>query len=131
MKSKKVKPQPEKNIENRIIDYLQAQHYLYATKINNSVAFSRKTGGYLKRGKRCMNGIPDIFLWGNFHGVHFSAFIEVKTKAGRLSDNQKLFMQRYQDTGGYMAVCRSIEDAISFLADIDYRCQQKKLEALS
>ena len=54
-------------------------------------------------------GFSDIFGLRESDGRAF--FIEVKTKKGRLSPKQKIFLEAMQSAGAIAGVCRSKEDA--------------------
>lgn len=59
-------------------------------------------------------GIPDIL--GVFRGKAFA--IEVKLPTGRVSEIQRLTLEKIHEAGGYVCIARSVEDAASFLAKI-------------
>ena len=59
-------------------------------------------------------GVCDLMLpapRGEWHGM----FIEMKTKTGTLSENQKEFIAAVEKQGYYTAVCYGAEDAIEQL----------------
>lgn len=59
-------------------------------------------------------GFPDVMcLWGG-GGI---CFIEFKSAAGRLSDNQTDWIARLDQRGFRVAVARSIDEAVAFLRD--------------
>ena len=60
-------------------------------------------------------GVADLFLpspHGKWHGM----FIEMKTKIGKLSENQKEFIAGVEAQGYYTAVCYGADEAIEQLA---------------
>lgn len=59
-------------------------------------------------------GFPDVMcLWAG-GGI---CFIEFKSAAGRLSDNQTDWIARLEQRGFRVAVARSIDEAVAFLRD--------------
>lgn len=95
----------EKQIENAILDYLSYLPGCYWK--NNSVGVydvARKV--HRKPGKYFRPGVSDIL--GIDNTGRFIA-IEVKTAKGRLSENQKLFLEDVNKNGGLGFVARSIE----------------------
>lgn len=65
----------------------------------------------LKRVEGLPEGFPDLL----FIDTRGCAFIEVKTKSGRLRDAQKKFLDRMQAMGLRAGVARSVEDAIAII----------------
>jgi len=103
-----------------------AMQYLALKAVNNpqyqnifAVPNEMRSGNPV-HGKRANNegrkkGVPDILILvaaGGYHG----AAIEVKTKKGKLSDEQKDWLTRLSDAGYFCAVCRSVT-AITTCAD--------------
>lgn len=57
------------------------------------------------------SGVPDLFIPisnENYHGL----FIELKSASGKLSDNQKIWINDLNKNGYKAVVCFSIDDAI-------------------
>ena len=69
---------------------------------------------FQKAGLDRPNGFPDII--GVFHGRAFA--IEVKSPTGRLSPAQKLVHKKMEDKGWPVGVCRSVDEAASFIASL-------------
>ncbi len=63
------------------------------------------------QGLGCFRGLPD------FMALHKGVFyaIEVKTKKGRLSDWQEMFLKMVLDQGGIAIVARSFEDVAKYI----------------
>ena len=59
-------------------------------------------------------GIPDLFL-PVARGSFFGAYIEMKTKTGKLSENQKEFIAAVEKQGYLCCVAYGAEEAIEFL----------------
>lgn len=58
-------------------------------------------------------GFPDLFGFRKSDAK--AVFIEVKTKSGRVSPEQKHFLEQMQKTGAIAGVCRSVEDALNLI----------------
>ncbi len=61
-------------------------------------------------------GISDLFL-PSAHDGYFGMYIEMKTKGGKVSDNQKEFMLAVEEQGYRTAVCWDADEAIEILDD--------------
>lgn len=63
------------------------------------------------QGLGCIRGMPDILgIWkGRMLGI------EVKTETGRVSDDQRKFIDRINSEGGIAFVARSVDDVIASL----------------
>ncbi len=62
------------------------------------------------------SGVPDLFLpvaRGKFHGL----FIEMKTKKGTLSQNQKNWLNDLETQGYMTAVAKGFEEAVKVLKE--------------
>tara|TARA_R100001594_G_scaffold47145_2_gene80101 strand:+ start:380 stop:766 length:387 start_codon:yes stop_codon:yes gene_type:complete len=63
-------------------------------------------------------GMADIHATLIVGGIPVSVWLEVKTKKGRLSENQKAFAAVIEDIGGFYYVVRSILDVELALAEV-------------
>jgi hypothetical protein len=61
-------------------------------------------------------GMADIHATVLVESIPVSVWLEVKTKKGKLSANQKAFQESIEAAGGYYHVVRSIEDVEFALA---------------
>lgn len=107
--------QPEKVIENQILDYLKIKK-IFAFKVNKTGIYDPKKKTFrLNRGRHNMNGISDIIavVEGRF------VAIEVKTKTGRVSEHQKTFLANVREKGGVGIIARSVGDVHAMLEQID------------
>lgn len=106
--------QPEKQIQNDIMGWLQAKG-VFRFQINNSVTFDRLQGRYRKKNRWYVYGVSDIV------GIYKNRFlaIEVKTGKGRASIHQKLFLQDVINAGGIALIARSVEDLEKQLGEVD------------
>ena len=69
-------------------------------------------------------GMADIHATVLVEGIPVSVWLEVKTKKGRISDNQKAFQESIEAAGGYYYVVRSIDD-------VDLAIQQTRLDVFT
>lgn len=44
-----------------------------------------------------------------------AVYIEVKTKSGKATNEQKTFIKQMKETGAIAGICRSVEDAIKLV----------------
>ncbi len=103
----------EKDIERLILEYLSIHGWL-AWKNPTVGVFDQSRGKFRKpSGKFHMTGVSDIIAVRN--GEVW--FIEVKTKRGRQTDNQKLFERLIGEKGGNYLLARSVDD-VKFLAEV-------------
>ena len=65
-------------------------------------------------------GMADIHATVLVEGIPVSVWLEVKTKKGKLSANQKAFQESIEAAGGFYYVVRSIDD-------VDLAIQQTRL----
>ena len=63
-------------------------------------------------------GMADIHATLIVGGIPVSVWLEVKTKKGRISENQKEFNEVIKSFGGFYYVVRSIEDVELALAEV-------------
>ena len=69
------------------------------------------------------SGVSDIFLSvarGGFHGL----YIEMKMPKGKISDNQREFINKVKKQGYKAEICYSSDDAISIIEE--YVCNRQK-----
>ena len=98
----------ESDIQNSICEYLQIRGRCFF-RVNNIPAFNRQDGGGItmrRLPKFQPKGIPDLIVVAG--GLFFG--LEVKTKIGRQSPEQKEFEANVKKHGGKYFVVRSIED---------------------
>jgi hypothetical protein len=100
----------ETNIQNSICEYLQAKKFFF-WRNNNVPIFDAKRNAYRSMPKYAMKGVADIILLVN----GFSYFLEVKTKTGKQSTEQKKFEKGVKEAGCKYFVVRSIDDVQKIL----------------
>ena len=82
------------------------------------VTFRANVGeGYTKDGRYFDTGLPVGFsdLFGVRKSDGRAVFIEVKTAKGKVSENQKNFINAMQENNAIAGVCRSVDDAKNLL----------------
>lgn len=94
----------ESDIVKAICDYLEMKRHFWWR--NNTGAFKTEKGFYRFGAK----GSPDIFVLTD-GGVLIS--LEVKTKTGKLSPDQKLWQERCEEISAEYYVVRNIDDVIN------------------
>ena len=108
------KTHTESNEQIAAMDWLRAQHpkiALHTLHIGNE----RKAtyyAGYIMKRMGVLKGASDLFMaWplGGFHGL----FIEVKSKVGRPSQEQKEFIERMNSVGYMARVCYGADEVIN------------------
>jgi hypothetical protein len=108
----------ESNEQIAAMDWLRAQHpniALHTLHIGNERKASYYAGYIMKR-MGVLKGASDLFMaWpnGGYHGL----FIEVKSKIGRPSPEQKAFLQRMSEVGYRAEICYGAEEVISTIKD--------------
>lgn len=86
-----------------------------------AVIFRANVGsGYTADGRYFSTGLPvgfsDLFGFRKSDGK--AIFIEVKTKTGRVSEAQKNFIEKMQESGALAGIARSPEDAIKIIMEV-------------
>jgi hypothetical protein len=98
---------PEGTIKRQICDYLALRHWEVIHLSTTAVPDGK--GGFRTNARG--RGNPDLLAFKRgMNGLIVVMAIEVKSAAGRLSDNQKEFKARWEREGGLFIVARSIED---------------------
>lgn len=101
----------EKVIETEILDALAAIGF-FCFKVDRQGTFDPSRKIFRKNNnKHKIKGVSDIL---GIIGGRFLA-IEVKSKTGKLSPDQKIFLRRIQDEGGIAFMARSTEQALNQL----------------
>lgn len=96
----------EKAIEKQIIIWLWSKR-IFCTKIDNTGIYDAKLGKFRhQHGSFKRKGISDIV--GIYEGRFLA--IEVKSESGRLSSDQKVFLDDVKANGGIAIVARSVDD---------------------
>lgn len=107
--------QPEKIIENSVLEYINKRPNWFAFKVQSTGIYDPIKKVYRKsRNMWHINGVSDILA---IHKGHFVA-IEIKTKTGRLTDNQRNFISKIEGHGGTACVVRTIEEADFILSQV-------------
>lgn len=98
---------PEAQIKNLILDWLFLQPSCFVWQNDSVGIYDSVNKTFRKRNsKYCINGVSDIL--GIWRGKPLA--IEVKSKTGVLSENQKNFLIRFKASGGIGFMARSLDD---------------------
>ena len=81
---------------------------------NAGIAGGARRGGWLKA-EGVKAGVPDLMLPA-FHATYRGLAIEMKTKTGVVSREQKAWHEMLREYGWCVAVCRSAEEAIETIS---------------
>ncbi len=108
----------EKQIENQILNWLEWKR-VYAWKTKTTGTYDPATKRFRGASRLYRTGVADIIGILPDNGRLFA--IEVKTKTGRLQENQKTFLSEIKARGGLALVARSLEDVEDFIEDIKER----------
>lgn len=106
----------ETSMHKMVIQWVRLNPHLspYVIHIPNEGKRSLQTAATLKAmGMR--SGVSDLFIAlpkGGYHG----AWIELKTRKGRISDAQEQFFADMQRAGYYTALCRGFDEAIATIS---------------
>jgi hypothetical protein len=105
---------PEGYIKNSILSYLKWKG-IFAFPVDSVGIFDPKRKVFRKRNSvHAMKGVSDIL--GILPGGRFLA-IECKSKTGRMTVEQEVFLQDVRAKGGVAFMARSIEDVERHLAE--------------
>lgn len=102
----------EKQIQNAILDWLAWQPHCIAFPIQNGGIFDPSKKIFRSPPKHHIKGVADIL--GIWHMKPLA--IEVKTERGRVSPEQKKFLEDYIAQGGVAFIARSLDDVINKLS---------------
>lgn len=117
----------EKDIENAILEALQYIKGCKAWKNQSVGIYDPTRKSFRRRSKYQIKGVSDIL--GIYKGKMIC--LEVKTKKGRLSPEQKQFLEEMQKLGAFTACVRSVPEALAVVGLIDTYILHNKLEKLS
>lgn len=93
----------ETDIQRTVCEYLERRGHFFS-RINNVPIFDQKRKVMRKMPKYSLKGFPDILvLWNGF-----PIFLEIKTKIGRQSVEQKDFQKRCEAQGIEYYIIREI-----------------------
>ena len=128
MKDAVTRRETEKHIQRAILEWGQYKRILMH-RINVIGTPLHKDGLTVYR-PSTNKGMADIHATVMVDKIPVSVWLEVKTKRGKLSVNQKLFQFSIEAAGGFYYVVRSIEDVELALAEVRQRTIQSIKEFL-
>lgn len=102
---------PEHNIQVDIVNFLRLQK-VFCFAVPNGGLRSLTTAAFLKK-EGATAGVSDLIVLLKDKCV----FVEVKTKTGRQSEEQKNFQAAVELLGFSYQVWRSLDDAIRFIKE--------------
>ena len=108
----------ESNIQNMILDYLN-QKGIFSFRVNTTGTYDSQRGVYRSLGKFQLKGTSDII--GCLPDGKMLA-IEVKSETGRLSPEQKAFIDKIKKQGGIAFVAKNLQDVERELQDYKIFC---------
>ncbi len=100
----------EKQIENLILSWLKFNNIM-AWKIKTTGTYDTKLGRFRKPSPWYRTGVSDIL------GIYKKRplAIEVKSKTGRVSPHQEIFLNEFRENGGIAFIATSVEDVQNHL----------------
>lgn len=116
----------EENLQKTLVKFLELHPKILFWHTPNNTYVGEKTYkslGYLDKLKSmgCRKGVPDLILFfTNKYGNPAMCAAEVKSAKGVLTPEQKDFIKKWEDRGGFAAVVRSIEDMQNLLKIAGY-----------
>lgn len=99
----------EADLQKAVATYLDYRAVLWCHVANERKTATRKRGGFFV-GQGVKAGVPDCLIF-EARGGFFGLAIELKSEKGRLSAQQKLWLNRLQSIGWKIAVCYSFDEA--------------------
>lgn len=114
----------EHEIQCAVINWRDTMGHLHPAlkrlhAIPNGARVSKGVAGKLKA-EGLTAGVPDLFLphprkmgWGRYYGL----YIEVKTEKGKVSKEQRDWIQYLRKAGYRAEVCRGVDDTIDEICD--------------
>ncbi len=95
----------ESEIQNQILDWLN-RNKIFAFRVNTTGVFDPKKNIYRSLGKFSLRGVSDIIAVKDGKII----CIEVKSKIGKPSDEQRAFINKIISCGGIAFIARNIDD---------------------
>lgn len=105
----------EKEIQNFVLDYLNANRLGYFWRNNTVGVYDPRTQGY--RRNKNEKGVPDIL------GVLEGRFIAIECKSqGRnvLGENQEKFKERFERQGGIFYLANDVNSFVIWVQELKY-----------
>ena len=113
-KKRRQSKQPERQLQNAILEYLNYLPDVVAIPYDNKGTYDPTRKRFRTRPKYYIKGVGDIVGW--FRTGHLF-WMEIKNPGRYQSSDQKTFQQMAESTGAIYVVCRSLEDAETFITE--------------
>lgn len=105
---------PEQKLQEAVVAYISLAHpKCIVAAVPNEGRRSRIGGGAMRRAGMC-SGFPDLIVLAPGSKT---LFIELKSKVGVLSDNQKAIHPRILTLGFPLLVARTLDEVIKFMKE--------------
>lgn len=114
-------PTPEGLIKNEILSWLHSNS-IFCWPVDSVGIYDPKRKVFRRRSNIYhINGVSDIL--GIYKGIPLA--IEVKSKTGRLSPEQKIFIEKFNHHGGIAFMARSIGDVMEALSEANFNISRE------
>lgn len=116
-KGAKMIKESEHDIQKRFCDYMDFRKIVYFAIPNGIFLKDKRTAFAIARKMKAeglKKGIPDLFI-AHCTTQYAGLFIEMKTKTGQTSKEQKEWIERLEKQGYRATVCRGFNEAIKEL----------------
>ena len=119
----------EAQIQKTILQWAALYNRILMHRINVIGTPLHKAGKTIYR-PSTNKGMADIHATVMVNKIPVSVWLEVKTKKGRISANQKAFKDSVEAAGGFYYVVRSIEDVMLVMKEVRQKTMQQIREFL-
>ena len=107
----KISEPKEKEIQQAIIQYLQLKR-IFVKRLNVGGMINHSTGAYILN-PNTPRGIADLLVVDEGHTI----FLEIKTRKGKQSENQKIFEVEAKQAGADYFIVRSLDEAFDIFEE--------------
>jgi len=109
----------EEQVQNAVAEYLDALGVLWCHSPNGGKR--DKIAGARLRRQGAKPGVPDVLIFGRPPSGDFvGAALELKIKGGRVSEQQRGWLDALEDRGWFTAVCVGVDEAIKTIEFLGY-----------
>ena len=104
------KKTPEKEVQDAVIAYLDFKGWMVQRN---------------QQGLGCTPGRPDLQAIKKWFGIGITIYIECKSPKGKLSEAQRAYLEKLEDQGAEVIVCRTFEWFKNALDNTEYRIRER------